>query len=240
MSSSIVVIRDWGEISPLGSSKDEIAGNLFSGKTFIKKFTARDETVAGAPAGESGEEKLTQIKGERRTYRKLDRSVLLALHSARQALNVPGSYKPRELVINIGSSRGATELFERYHKDFLLRDKLKTTVHTSPTTTLGNISSWVMEDAGLEGTAISHSMTCSTTLQAFANGMAWIRSGMAQQFPAGGAEAPLTPFTLAQFTSLGLSAPADQQQYPCRPLNKQENTLVPGGELLHFYWKRRT
>ena len=32
----------------------------------------------------------------------------------------------------------------------------------SPTTTLGNISSWVAYDLGLDGVTLSHSITCST------------------------------------------------------------------------------
>ena len=56
----------------------------------------------------------------------------------------PGWSKSDQLGINVGSSRGATALFETYHKQFIREGKSATL--TSPTTTLGNISSWIGHD----------------------------------------------------------------------------------------------
>jgi 3-oxoacyl-[acyl-carrier-protein] synthase II len=80
------------------------------------------------------------------------------------------------------------------------------------------VSSWVMHDLGLSGPGMGHSVTCSTTLQSLANGMAWLRSGMASRFIAGGTEAPLTPFTLAQMSALKVTAKGTGDGFPCKPL----------------------
>jgi 3-oxoacyl-(acyl-carrier-protein) synthase len=72
----------------------------------------------------------------------------------------------------------------------------------SPTTTLGNISSWVAHDLQSSGPEISHSITCSTALHALLNGVAWLKAGMADKFLVGGTEAPLTDFTIAQMRAL--------------------------------------
>jgi len=99
----------------------------------------------------------------------------------------------------------------------------------SPTTTLGNISSWVAHDLKTTGPDISHSITCSTALHALLNGVAWLRSGMAQKFLVGGSEAPLTPFTLAQMQALKIYAKNDDA-YPCKALDleKSTNSMVLG------------
>jgi 3-oxoacyl-(acyl-carrier-protein) synthase len=127
----------------------------------------------------------------------------------------------------LGSSRGATTLFEKQYRDFLQTGKAQTL--TSPTTTLGNISSWVAHDLQSDGPEISHSITCSTALHSLLNGVAWLKSGMATQFLVGGSEAPLTDFTIAQMQTLKIYA-KENQEYPCRAfdLEKKQNTMILG------------
>jgi len=141
------------------------------------------------------------------------------------------NWKSGDFGINIGSSRGATELFEKYHKDFL--DRKKTMPLASPTTTLGNISSWIAHDLQTSGPTISHSITCSTALHAMLNGIAWINSGMSEKFLVGGSEAPLTDFTIAQMKALKIYAPCHPklvEGFPCKTLDfsKKKNTMILG------------
>ena len=119
--------------------------------------------------------------------------------------------------MNVGSSRGATELLEKYHKAYLEDPSQRIFPLTSPITTLGNISSSVAHDIEADGPAISHSVTCSTALHAVFNGIAWMRAGMADRFIVGGAEAPLTGFTIAQMKALRIYTNGMDARYPCRP-----------------------
>ena len=77
--------------------------------------------------------------------------------------------------MNIGSSRGATGILEKRLIDYKAQEGLPNT-HTSPTTTLGAVSSWVGKSLNLKGPAFSHSVTCSTALYALGNASAWIQS----------------------------------------------------------------
>ena len=99
-------------------------------------------------------------------------------------------FTDKNIGINFGSSRGATILFEKHHADFINDGMVST--FTSPSTTLGNISSWVSHDLQSEGPEISHSITCSTGLHSLLNGIAWLQSGMSETFLVGASEAPLT------------------------------------------------
>lgn len=164
-------------------------------------------------------------------YKSLDPSVLYAIAASRRAFAQSGWKKEDVFGVNLGSSRGATELFEKYYQEFLETGKAQTLA--SPTTTLGNISSWVAHDLQSLGPEISHSITCSTALHALLNGVAWLRSGMASKFLVGGSEAPLTNFTIAQMKALKIYASLDSDshnQWPCRALDleKEINTLVLG------------
>jgi 3-oxoacyl-(acyl-carrier-protein) synthase len=147
--------------------------------------------------------------------------------ASRQAIAKAAWSKNDSFGINIGSSRGATDLFEQHFEEYLTTGKAQTLA--SPTTTLGNISSWVAHDLQTEGPEISHSITCSTALHAVLNGVAWLRSGMADKFLVGGSEAPLTDFTIAQMRALKIYSRSDED-YPNRALDldKKQNTLILG------------
>jgi 3-oxoacyl-(acyl-carrier-protein) synthase len=160
-------------------------------------------------------------------YKSLDKSVLYAIAASRQAIANAGWTSNDVFGINIGSSRGATDLFEKHFQEYLEIGKVQTLV--SPTTTLGNISSWVAHDLQSSGPEISHSITCSTALHALLNGVAWLRAGMTDKFLVGGSEAPLTDFTIAQMRALKIFS-RDESVYPNRALDleKTQNTLILG------------
>ena len=169
-------------------------------------------------------EELRQIKN----YRELDPSVLLAIYVSRRAVSKAG-WNNENIGINIGSSRGSTHLFEKYHGEFLKTGAEIASTLSSPTTTLGNLSSWVGHDLQSSGPTISHSIACSTALHGILNGIAWLSSGMSQYFLAGGSEASNTPFTVAQLKALRIYAERDQE-FPCRTLDpeKRSNSMVLG------------
>jgi 3-oxoacyl-(acyl-carrier-protein) synthase len=158
---------------------------------------------------------------------------LYAIAASRKAIQNAG-WKPNDIFgINIGSSRGATDLFEKHYQEYLETGKAQTLA--SPTTTLGNISSWVAHDLQSSGPEISHSITCSTALHALLNGVAWLRSGMADKFLVGGSEAPLTDFTIAQMRALKIYSNIDERQpelaeWPNRAfdLKKTQNGMILG------------
>ena len=215
-------------VSSLGTDSASVWENYLKPDHLItEKDFGFDKAFISALSQEATQE-VAKVQNADIKYKSLDNSVLYALCASRNAVRQAGWGKGVEFGINIGSSRGATGLFEEYHKDFLERGKAGTLA--SPTTTLGNISSWVGHDLQSRGPQISHSITCSTALHALLNGVAWIRSGMADKFLTGGSEAPLTPFTIAQMKALKVYAREVLDGYPCRALDmdKNVNTMVLG------------
>ena len=169
------------------------------------------------------------IRAENRNYQALDASVLYAMYVSRLATQQAGWQQGSDFGINIGSSRGATQLFEQYFEHFLQNNKSEPLA--SPTTTLGNLSSWVAQDLQNNGPDISHSITCSTALHAMLNGVAWLQAGMCDKFLVAGSEAALTPFTIAQMKAIKTYSRASADaQFPCLALDldKTENTMVLG------------
>lgn len=216
-----------GSISSLGSNLETIWHAYLDDKHRITTQKHNKEDVFVAPLPKKEKQLIEELKTSDSKYKNLDDTVLFAIFSARQAVKKAKWTTTDNFGVNFGSSRGATRLFEKYHKEFL-NDNVSSTL-SSPTTTLGNISSWVAHDLQTQGPEISHSITCSTALHSLLNGIAWINSGMCDKFLVGGSEAPLTDFTIAQMKALKVYS-NETEGYPCKSfdLNKKKNTMVLG------------
>ncbi len=214
-------------LSPLGNSP-ELIWKQYQNQQHC--FVAKDfgnQKAWAAPLDEESKSLVELVRKSDSKYKFLDDSVVFAIAASRNAIAQAGWNQESVFGINIGSSRGATTLFEKHHAEFLQTGKAQTLA--SPTTTLGNIASWVSHDLQSQGPEISHSITCSTALHALLNGVAWLRAGMVDKFLVGGSEAPLTGFTVAQMQAMKIYS-KENQEYPCRAfdLEKKQNTLILG------------
>ena len=232
--SKTISITSIASISPLGNDPKIIWENYKNtNHCFTEHFLDHKKTLV-AKLDDDSNDIVEALKQSDIKYKSLDKTVLYAMLASRKAIANAGWSSKDGFGINIGSSRGATDLFEKHFQEYLETGKAQTLA--SPTTTLGNISSWVAHDLQSLGPEISHSITCSTALHALLNGVAWLRAGMAEKFLVGGSEAPLTDFTIAQMRALKIYSNIDQLQsepvedYPNRALDleKTQNTLILG------------
>jgi 3-oxoacyl-[acyl-carrier-protein] synthase II len=225
-----IVIKGCGAISPLGHDSETIVHSYSSGKPAFKTIVHQGKQTPVAALSPEAEQQIQALVSQNANYRQLDRSVLMAVYAARQAAAEAGWLQhdaaDHDLGVNIGSSRGATGLLEQHYTNF---QQNKLTSGASPTTTLGNLSSWVAHAVNAGGAQISHSITCSTALMAIANATAWLKAGMAKRFLAGGTEGPLTDFTIAQMKAVGIYSKLHDQPFPCQPYaTAKQNTFVLG------------
>ena len=223
-----IAITALSSLSSIGTNPAEVWHNYKQPIHFLQLKTFGTLTKFVAPLAAEGKLLVDEIRLSDSKYKALDPSVLMAIWTSRQAIAQANWKNKSDFGINIGSSRGATTLFENYFQEFLETGKAHTLA--SPTTTLGNISSWVAQDLQSVGPELSHSITCSTGLHAVLNGIAWLRAGMADAFLVGGSEAPLTPFTIAQMKAMKIYASKTPADFPCRALdfNKTKNSMVLG------------
>lgn len=231
--SQTISITAIASISPLGNDPKTIWDKYQNtNHCFTEHFLDHKNTLV-AVLDEYSNEIIEALKQSDSKYKFLDKSVLYAILASRNAIQNAGWTSNDVFGINIGSSRGATDLFEKHYQEYLKTGKAQTLA--SPTTTLGNISSWVAHDLQSSGPEISHSITCSTALHALLNGVAWLRAGMSDKFLVGGSEAPLTDFTIGQMRALKIYSNIEShaeldEDYPCRALDleKKQNTLILG------------
>lgn len=225
--STIISITAIASISPLGTDSKIIWENYLNDNHCFTEHVLDDKKTFVAKLGTDSEVVVDDLRVSDIKYKSLDKSVLYAMAASRKAMQNAGWKQKDVFGINIGSSRGATDLFEKHYQEYLKTGKAQTLA--SPTTTLGNISSWVAHDLQSSGPEISHSITCSTALHAVLNGVAWLRAGMSDKFLVGGSEAPLTDFTIAQMRALKIYSNSTGE-YPNRALDlkKKQSTMILG------------
>ena len=224
-----IIITGMGSLSAMGSNAQEVWKNYCAQTTRITSCCFNDCDTPVGKLHSKEDELIKQLRKENLHFRRLDKTVLLSILAARQAVKQAKWNASDNMSVNLGSSRGATQLFEKYHKNFIQNDDKRLNPVVSPTTTLGNISSWVAYDLGTKGASFSHSITCSTALHSILNGIAWLQAGMAEKFITGGAEAPLSDFTIAQMRALRIYS-EERGEFTSKPLekNKSTNSLVLG------------
>ena len=156
--------------------------------------------------------------------RALDRTSLLALHAAREAVERAG-WLNRDFSILVGCSRGPTTAWESSFDSF--RTTADVPLRTSPLTTLGSIPFALADFFGTGQLSTGMSVTCSSGSHALLQGMALLAAGFTDRVLVGGTEAPLTPFTLRQMQVLRVYDESGGP-FPCRPLIDSPGGMVLG------------
>jgi 3-oxoacyl-(acyl-carrier-protein) synthase len=231
-----LIIRGLSTISALGTSREEINRLLEDPVPGAVPFGERNDRPV-FPLTDKGEALVRVVASEER-HSRLDRVAHLAIAAVRRTLDVAGGRHGAIGCVSIGSSRGATIALERTISNFAV-DPSKVPTETSPTTTAGNISSWVAQECisrqsrlrdGLSVASIGTSMTCSSAFQSLLTAAAFVRSGMTSAALFGGAESCLTPYTIAHLEALRIYSDGSQR-WPCRPcgsVSVSSNTVVLG------------
>lgn len=209
----------------------------------VSTIQSRNGKAAVFPLSEAAEILVQAVHSDER-YQRLDRTTHLAIAAARGTftrLRSSDATSNEIGCISIGSSRGPTITLEQSLHHFEVAGRVAPL--TSPTTTAGNISSWVAQDYLAEGCGISAggdynrnkilalttSMTCSSALHSLLVAKSFVASKMAKSALFGGSEACLTPYTVAQLEALRIYGDVDRA-WPSQPLKLEarENSVVLG------------
>lgn len=108
-------------VSALGENENEIWENYRHKVSLITKGTYDKFSALRSEIQKKHWNKIQELRNVK-NYKDLDSSVLLAIYTARKAFE-NSSWGREEFGINIGSSRGATSLFEKYFKEFTESEK---------------------------------------------------------------------------------------------------------------------
>jgi 3-oxoacyl-[acyl-carrier-protein] synthase II len=212
-----VVITGMGAVSPLGNDLPStwsaaVAGE--SGIDFIQSFDATGFPVRVAAEVKGFE--LPEIVSPKEG-RRLDRNVLLALASGKEALDdaaLDAQYEPERMGILFGSAIGGFLGIMQQHEVLQERGHDRISPYFLPSVLVDSASGQLAISLGLRGPNYAPVSACATGSHAVGEGAEVVRRGDADAVLAGGTEACMHPLILAGFCAMrGLAA---EEEYPPR------------------------
>jgi 3-oxoacyl-[acyl-carrier-protein] synthase II len=150
-----IAISGYGSISALGINSESVWNKYLDNQHCFQRENIINKSEWVARLSTEAKELITGLIKDKK-YQQLDPSVLYAIAASRIAVKQAGWNTDEGFGINMGSSRGATASFEKYHSEFIESGSQKVNPLTSPGTTLGNIASWVACDQNISGSVQFH------------------------------------------------------------------------------------
>ncbi|GAA0735586.1 beta-ketoacyl-[acyl-carrier-protein] synthase family protein [Dactylosporangium roseum] len=235
MSTEDVVVTGIGATTPLGGDVASLWDGMLAGRSGVRRIDdllagyehARDmPTKIGAPMAVSPDTVLTRVQA-----RRMDRCEQAALVAARQAwadAGAPGA-EPERLAVVVGTGiGGVTTLLDQ---DDLIEERGpgKVSPLTVPMLMPNGPAAWVSLEYGARAGVYTTVSACASGAEALALAVRLIRSGEADVVIAGGAEAAITPLTVAGFAQARtLSKRNDEPERASRPFDVDRDGFVLG------------
>ncbi|BAL89651.1 putative 3-oxoacyl-ACP synthase [Actinoplanes missouriensis 431] len=235
MSAPDVVITGLGATSPLGGDVETLWQGLLDGRSGVRRV---DEQLRGyahweqlsprmaAPMAVSPDTVLPRVQA-----RRLDRCEQAALVAAQQAWADAGApaAEPERIAVVIGTGIGGVTTL--LGQDDLIEEKgpQKVSPLIIPMMMPNGPAAWVSIELGAKAGTYTPVSACASGAEALALGARLIRSGEADVVVAGGAEACITPLTIAGFAQARtLSKRDDEPERASRPFDVDRDGFVLG------------
>jgi 3-oxoacyl-[acyl-carrier-protein] synthase II len=225
-----VVVTGLGIVSPIGNSVDEAWPALVggaSGAAPISRFDASEFPVRFAC--EVKEFEATDFV-DAKAARRMDRCTHLLLGAARQAERDSGldlAESGECAGVSVGTALGGVASFEDAVRQLVRRGPERLSPFSIVQTLPNLAAGWVSIEFGTRGPLLTQSTACAASNMAIGDARDAIRLGRAEVMVCGGAEAPVTPVSIAGFAAMrALSARNDTPGAASRPFDGERDGFV--------------
>ena len=233
MAARRVAVTGAGVVSPLGKSLAEFHAALAEGRSGIRRLPESLAQGSGVQVGALVDWNPAPLFNEAEAVN-IDRVSQFALAAAAQALaasRLDLSAADRDRIgVYWGTGMGGAHTLEGAYKHVYGAGEWRVRPLTVVMAMNNAAGSNVAVRHGLRGPFANFSTACSSSAMALGEAMRSIMAGRADVIVAGGAEALLTPGTLAAWQALRTLAPADAADpaASCKPFDKRRAGLVLG------------
>jgi 3-oxoacyl-[acyl-carrier-protein] synthase II len=243
-----VALTGVGVVSPIGIGKDVFWNGLMEGRSGVRRISSFDPSPFP-----------TQIAGEildfdpsafldKKEVRRNDRFVQLAVAATRLALEdarfAITPHNADDVGIIIGSGIGGARTWEEQHEILLRRGPGRVSPFFVPMMIINMAAGIVSMQVGARGPNYSIVSACATGGHSIGEAYRQIQRGDAVAMICGGAEAALTPLSIAGFCSMkAMSTRNDAPEKAVRPFDADRDGFVMGegaGILLLEEWEHAT
>jgi len=228
-----VVITGVGLVTPLGTGVSDVWENVISGSSGIGPITRFDASrhATRIAAEVKGFDPLRFV--DRKEIRKMDPFIQYAIGAAVLAAEDAGI--PPDLLagercgVYVGSGIGGIGTIEEYHKILLEKGPDRISPFFLIATIINEASGRISIRFKSRGPNSASVTACASGAHAVGDAFRIIQHGLADRMIAGGAEAPITPLSVAGFCAMkALSERNDDPGRASRPFDKTRDGFVIG------------
>lgn len=231
-----VVITGMGVVSPVGNDAGETWSNLLEGRSGgapITLFDATEDFPVRFACEVKNFDPLQYM--DKRDARRYDRVSVFALSAAAQAMQdagldgPPPGMEPERFGVVFGSGIGGISTFEEQHRRLIESGPKRVSPFFIPMFIPDISAGLISMRFGLQGPNYATVSACASSAHAIGEAMRHIKFGDADMMLAGGAEATVTPMTVAGFASMkALSTRNDEPARASRPFDLNRDGFVIG------------
>ncbi|HRD01471.1 MAG TPA: beta-ketoacyl-ACP synthase II [Candidatus Saccharicenans sp.] len=226
-----VVITGIGLVTPLGVGIEVNWEALLAGRSGIRTITKFDITdfpvkIAGEVTGFDVQQFI-----DKKEARKMDLFVHYAIAAADLAIKDAGIDLSRlegeGTGVYVGSGIGGLGSIEETHRVLLEKGPSRVSPYFIIQTIINEAAAHISIRYKARGPNMSNVTACSTGAHAIGESFRMIQFGLADRMITGGAEAPITPLSLAGFSSMkALSERNNEPEKASRPFDAQRDGFV--------------
>ncbi len=228
-----VVVTGLGAITPVGMTAPETWESVKNGVNGVGAITLFDASAMPAKIA-------AEVKGfdplkhmDKKEARRIDRFIQFALVASEEAIKMSGLQITPENAENvgvaIGSGIGGLNMIEDVFRVLLEKGPSRVTPFFIPGIIINMASGLVSIKYGAKGPNFSTVTACATSAHSIGMSYRAIQYGEADVMISGGAEAAITPLSIAGFSSMGaLSTRNDDPATASRPYDLNRDGFVMG------------
>ncbi len=228
-----VAVTGLGLVTPLGIGRRTVWEALLRGDSGIAPITLFDASrhatrIAGEVKGFD-----PQAFMDRKEARKMDRFIQLAVAAGHLAVEdsaiPPGDLDSDRAGVYIGSGIGGIGTIEEWHRVLLEKGPDRVSPFFLVQTIINEAAGQVSIRYKMRGPNLANATACATGTHAIGDSFRIIARGDADIMIAGGAEAPVTPLSLAGFSALkAMSERNDEPAKASRPFDAKRDGFIMG------------
>ncbi|RRA48510.1 beta-ketoacyl-ACP synthase II [Acidipila sp. EB88] len=228
-----VVVTGVGLVSPLGTGREKTWAGIQAGEPGIAPITLFDAT--GYVCNFAGEVKDFEphLFVDRKDIKKMGRFIQFALAAAAEAMTqskLDMTHEERDRVgVYVGSGIGGFEVIEREHSKLTTSGPDRVSPFFIPATIANLAAGQISIRYGAAGPNLTVATACTSGAHGIGESFRIIERGDADIMICGGAEAAVTPLSIAGFSAMrALSTRVDDPAHASRPWDMSRDGFVVG------------
>ena len=228
-----VVITGLGAVTPVGIGTDEFWNSLIQGKSGIGPITRFDTENFNSKIAAEVKNFNPEDYLDKKEAKRMDKFAQYAVAAAKLAITNGDidldTIDKNNIGVILGTGIGGVETFEAEHSKLLNRGPNRVSPLFIPMMISNMGTAQISMNLGLKGSTMTITTACASGTHAIGESFRMIKSGQMDMVLTGGAEASITPISVAGFCSMkALSTRNDDYDKACRPFDKDRDGFIMG------------